>query len=55
MQVVRVQQDMEQEARTRTGRTGALPHIGVGWYRMSFDLPAFSKGKNGIANSLMEQ
>ncbi|MGM0620050.1 MAG: DUF4982 domain-containing protein [Bacteroidota bacterium] len=44
-QKVRVEQDMEEEARLRTGRTGALPHIGVGWYRKSFELPEFEAGK----------
>ena len=37
-QTVRVVQDMEDVAKERTGRTGALPHIGVGWYRKSFQL-----------------
>ncbi|MFW6277421.1 MAG: glycoside hydrolase family 2 TIM barrel-domain containing protein, partial [Prolixibacteraceae bacterium] len=44
-QKVRVEQDMEEEARLRTGRTGALPHIGVGWYRKSFKVPEFEEGK----------
>ena len=44
-QKVRVQQDMEEEARLRTGRTGALPHIGVGWYRKTFEVPGFKEGK----------
>ena len=30
----------------RTGRTGALPHIGVGWYRKSLDIPADWAGDN---------
>ena len=44
-QKVRVEQDMEEEARLRTGRTGALPHIGVGWYRKTFEVPDFETGK----------
>ncbi len=44
-QKVRVQQDREEEAGLRTGRTGALPHIGVGWYRKAFKLPEFKEGK----------
>jgi beta-galactosidase len=44
-QKVRVEQDLEEEARLRTGRTGALPHIGVGWYRKTFKVPEFEKGK----------
>ena len=47
-QVVRVTQDLEKEARERTGRTGALPHIGIGWYRKSFTLPEYKKGKKAI-------
>jgi len=47
-QVVKVQQDMDEEARMRTGRTGALPHIGIGWYRKTFTLPEFQKGKKAL-------
>ena len=47
-QLVRVQQDLEEEAKMRTGRTGALPHIGVGWYRKTFELPLFKKGKKAL-------
>jgi beta-galactosidase len=48
LQVVKVQQDMEKKARTRTGRTGALPHIGVGWYRKTFSLSEFKEGKKAL-------
>jgi beta-galactosidase len=44
-QIVKVEQDMDTIARERTGRTGALPHIGVGWYRKTFELPGFREGK----------
>ena len=47
-QVVRVRQDMDKEARMRTGRTGALPHIGIGWYRKTFTLPEFGEGKRAL-------
>ncbi len=47
-QVVRVTQDLEKVAKERTGRTGALPHIGVGWYRNRFTLPEFQKGKKAL-------
>ncbi|WP_303924134.1 beta-galactosidase GalB [Draconibacterium sediminis] len=47
-QKVRVTQDMEKEARLRTGRTGALPHIGIGWYRKTFELPDFGPGKKAL-------
>ena len=48
IQIVRVEQDLEKVALERTGRTGALPHIGVGWYRKSFTLPEFKKGKKAL-------
>ena len=47
-QKVLVTQDMEKEARLRTGRTGALPHIGIGWYRKTFELPDFGPGKKAL-------
>ncbi|MDX8337715.1 DUF4982 domain-containing protein [Draconibacterium sp. IB214405] len=47
-QEVLVTQDMEKEARLRTGRTGALPHIGIGWYRKTFELPDFGPGKKAL-------
>jgi len=47
-QKVRVTQDMDKKAMLRTGRTGALPHVGVGWYRKTFSLSEFKKGKQAI-------
>lgn len=47
-QLVKVTQDMDQEKRLRTGRTGALPHVGVGWYRKTFQLPGFKEGKQAL-------
>ncbi|MCW3806949.1 DUF4982 domain-containing protein [Plebeiibacterium marinum] len=44
-QTVRIVQNQEKEATEKTGRTGSLPHIGVGWYRTTFDLPELEKGK----------
>ena len=40
LQNVAVTQNGEKEATLKTGRTGGLPYIGVGWYRTSFTLPA---------------
>ena len=37
-QVVAITQNGEKVASEKTGRTGALPHIGIGWYRKSFEL-----------------
>ena len=44
-QVVRIVQNNENEATEKTGRTGALPFIGVGWYRTTVNLPEFQAGK----------
>ncbi len=44
-QTVKIVQNNEAAATEKTGRTGALPFIGVGWYRTAFELPATSKGK----------
>ncbi|WP_237390618.1 DUF4982 domain-containing protein [Fulvivirga sediminis] len=35
-QVVKIEQNMEEKATEKTGRTGALPFTGVGWYRTTF-------------------
>lgn len=37
LQNVAVTQNMEKEASLKTGRTGGLPYVGIGWYRTSFD------------------
>lgn len=42
LQNVAVQQNFEKRATLKTGRTGGLPYVGVGWYRTCFDTP---KGK----------
>ena len=34
-QVVSIEQNNEEKATEKTGRTGALPFIGVGWYVLS--------------------
>ncbi len=39
-QVVAIEQNGETVPAEKTGRTGALPYIGVGWYRTSFEVPA---------------
>lgn len=44
-QFTAVVQDGETTARTRTGRTGALPFEGVGWYRKDISLPESESGK----------
>ncbi len=44
-QHVAIVQNGEQVASEKTGRTGALPHIGAAWYRNTFTLPQYEKGK----------
>ena len=40
LQNVAVTQNFETEASVKTGRTGGLPYMGVGWYRTTFQTPA---------------
>lgn len=44
LQEVAVTQDLEKQASVKTGRTGGLPYVGVGWYRTAFDAPADKQG-----------
>lgn len=45
MQFVKVIEDGDKEARLRTGRTGALPATGIGWYRRLLHLPVECSGQ----------
>lgn len=45
MQSVQVIEDGEKRARLRTGRTGALPCFGVGWYRKVLPIAVTDQGK----------
>lgn len=47
-QTVAIVQNGEEVATEKTGRTGALPYIGVGWYRNQFSNPNFSDEKKVI-------
>jgi beta-galactosidase len=47
-QVVAITQNNEKVASEKTGRTGALPYIGEGWYRKNFTLPNFKKGQRAL-------
>lgn len=40
LQEVAVTQNFEKQASVKTGRTGGLPYVGIGWYRNTFDAPA---------------
>ena len=44
-QNVAITQDGQKEAMEHAGRTGGLPFVGVGWYRLDFEAPAFKEGK----------
>lgn len=44
-QEMAIVQDGQQEALEHAGRTGGLPFVGVGWYRLTFDAPGFEEGK----------
>ena len=43
LQNVAVTQNGEKEASLKTGRTGGLPYIGVGWYRTTFSVSPSSR------------
>lgn len=42
IQRVAIEQNQEQMATEKTGRTGALPYTGTAWYRCSLDVSAYS-------------
>lgn len=44
-QNIAITQDGQKEAMEHAGRTGGLPFVGTGWYRLSFESPSFTKGK----------
>ena len=45
MQKVAITQDGQKAAMEHAGRTGGLPFVGVGWYRINFKVPEFNNGK----------
>ncbi len=47
-QTVRIVQNQEKKATEKYGRTGSLPHIGVGWYRTTFNLQDLQEGKKAL-------
>lgn len=44
-QNVAITQDGQREALEHAGRTGGLPFVGVGWYRLKFTADSFAEGK----------
>ena len=47
-QTTAITQNGEKKPTEKTGRTGALPYTGEGWYRNSFKVPAISKGQRTL-------
>lgn len=44
-QNVAITQDGQHEAMEHAGRTGGLPFVGVGWYRLDFEIENFDEGR----------
>lgn len=53
LQNVAITQNGEKVATVKTGRTGGLPYIGVGWYRNTFDIDDF-QGRNKKVSLLFD-
>ena len=47
-QVIAITQNNEKVATEKTGRTGALPFIGVGWYSTKVNIPEFDNNKTAL-------
>ncbi len=45
-QYTAIKQDGQQKATEHAGRTGGLPFVGVGWYRLVFSAPEWEEGKS---------
>lgn len=48
IQQVAITQNLEEKASRKTGRTGGLPYVGVGWYRTSFSVADYVSGENKV-------
>ncbi len=48
LQKVKIEQNMEKDESVKSGRTGGLPFVGMGWYRLKFMVPGFLPGKKAI-------
>jgi len=48
LQTVKIEQNQEQKATQKAGRTGGLPFIGTGWYRRQLAVPGFGPGKRAV-------
>ena len=45
-QNVAITQDGQTDAMEHAGRTGGLPFVGTGWYRLEFEVPEYAEGKS---------
>lgn len=43
-----IQQDGQKEAMEHAGRTGGLPFVGTGWYRLDLKVPEYTQGKKCV-------
>ena len=48
LQNVVIKQNNEKVASVKTGRTGGLPYVGIGWYRTKFNVDGFSAGTKNV-------
>ncbi|MBF9142527.1 beta-galactosidase GalB [Hymenobacter properus] len=48
LQTVKIEQNQEQKATQKAGRTGGLPFIGTGWYRRRLAVPGFKAGQRAV-------
>jgi beta-galactosidase len=48
LQKVKIEQNNEQTATLKAGRTGGLPFVGTGWYRRRLAVPGFGPGKRAV-------
>lgn len=46
LQNIAIIQDGQTQAIEHTGRTGGLPFVGTGWYRLDFEIPKYNSEKN---------
>lgn len=51
-QTVKIVQNNEKVATEKTGRTGSLPFVGVGWYRKTFTIDNLTPGRKAILPSM---
>lgn len=49
LQEVAVTQNGETKATIKTGRTGGLPYVGIGWYRNTFNVDHFKKVEKRVS------